>query len=41
MFTALKNISPTHMLDHDLYDFKNLESMLKVDTKVTKEFNML
>jgi tRNA 2-thiocytidine biosynthesis protein TtcA len=41
MFTALKNISPTHMLDHDLYDFKNLESMLKGDTKVTKEFNML
>lgn len=28
MFTALKNISPTHMLDESLYDFKNLKSKL-------------
>lgn len=41
MFNALKNISPTHMLDHDLYDFKNLESKLKGKMKVGKEFEML
>lgn len=41
MFNALKNISPTHMLDHDLYDFVNLESKLKGDLKVGKEFEML
>lgn len=41
MFNALKNISPTHMLDHDLYDFVNLESKLKGKTKVGKEFEML
>ncbi len=41
MFTALKNISPTHMLDHDLFDFKNLESKLMGDLKVGAEFDML
>ena len=41
MFNALKNISPTHMLDHDLYDFVNLEPKLKGDMKVGKEFEML
>jgi len=41
MFNALKNISPTHMLDHDLYDFKNLESKLKGEMKTGKEFEML
>ena len=41
MFTALKNISPTHMLDHDLYDFVNLESKLMGDLKVGAEFDML
>lgn len=41
MFTALKNISPTHMLDEDLYDFKNLQSKLVGDMKVGKEFEML
>ena len=41
MFTALKNISPTHMLDEDLYDFKNLKSKLIGEMKVGKEFEML
>jgi len=41
MFNALKNISPTHMLDHDLYDFKNLESKLKGEMKIGKEFELL
>jgi tRNA 2-thiocytidine biosynthesis protein TtcA len=41
MFNALKNISPTHMLDHDLYDFKNLESKLTGELKVGKEFELL
>lgn len=41
MFTALKNISPTHMLDHDLYDFINLESKLTGEVKKGKEFELL
>ncbi len=41
MFSALKNISPTHMLDHDLFDFKNLESKLKGNLKKGTEFEML
>ncbi len=41
MFTALKNISPTHMFDTDLYDFKNLQSKLMGETKVGTEFEML
>ena len=41
MFTALKNISPTHMFDTDLYDFKNLQSKLVGVTKVGAEFEML
>jgi tRNA 2-thiocytidine biosynthesis protein TtcA len=41
MFTALKNISPTHMLDEDLYDFKNLKSKLMGDMKVGEEFDMM
>ena len=41
MFTALKNISPTHMFDTDLYDFKNLQSKLVGDLKVGTEFEML
>lgn len=41
MFTALKNISPTHMFDTDLYDFKNLQSKLVGELKVGTEFEML
>jgi len=41
MFTALKNISPTHMLDEDLFDFKNLKSKLIGDMKEGKEYEML
>ncbi|MGV6860159.1 MAG: tRNA 2-thiocytidine(32) synthetase TtcA [Putridiphycobacter sp.] len=41
MFSALKNISPTHMLDHDLFDFKNLESKLTGDMKKGTEFELL
>lgn len=41
MFTALKNISPTHMFDTDLYDFKNLQSKLSGDLKTGAEFEML
>jgi tRNA 2-thiocytidine biosynthesis protein TtcA len=41
MFSALKNISPTHMLDHDLYDFKNLEPKLMGEIKKGTEFELL
>lgn len=41
MFSALSNISPTHMFDTDLYDFKNLESKLIGDLKLGKEFDMM
>ncbi|MCB9224002.1 MAG: tRNA 2-thiocytidine(32) synthetase TtcA [Crocinitomicaceae bacterium] len=41
MFSALKNISPTHMLDEDLYDFKNLQSKLIGELKKGKEFEMM
>lgn len=41
MFAALKNISPTHMFDTDLYDFKNLQSKLIGDMKAGQEFEML
>lgn len=40
MFSALKNISPTHMLDQDLFDFKNLESKLIGELKEGIEFEM-
>lgn len=41
MFSALSNISPTHMFDTDLYDFKTLQSKLMGDMKTGKEFDML
>jgi tRNA 2-thiocytidine biosynthesis protein TtcA len=41
IFSAFKNISPTHMFDTDLYDFKNLQSKLMGETKVGVEFEML
>lgn len=41
MFTALKNISPTHMLDHDLHDFANLKSKIMGEIKEGAEFEML
>lgn len=41
MFTALKNISPTHMFDTDLYDFQNLQSKLVGELKTGAEFEML
>ena len=41
MFTALKNISPTHMMDEDLYDFKNLQSKILGDMKIGTEFEMI
>lgn len=40
MFTALKNISPTHMMDHDLYDFKNLKSKIMGEMKAGMEYEM-
>lgn len=40
MFTALKNISPTHMMDPDLYDFKNLQSKLMGELKEGIEYEM-
>lgn len=40
MFTALKNISPTHMLDQDLFDFKNLQSKLMGEMKEGIEFEL-
>lgn len=41
IFSAFKNISPTHMFDSDLYDFKNLQSKIMGETKVGVEFEML
>ncbi len=41
MFTAMKNISPTHMLDHDLFDFKTLTPKLMGEVKAGKEFELL
>jgi tRNA 2-thiocytidine biosynthesis protein TtcA len=41
MFTALKNISPTHMFDTDLFDFKNLKSKVMGEVKAGTEFEML
>jgi tRNA 2-thiocytidine biosynthesis protein TtcA len=41
MFTALKNISPTHMLDEDLFDFKNLRSKMIGKMKEGQEYEML
>ncbi|MDA7804156.1 tRNA 2-thiocytidine(32) synthetase TtcA [Crocinitomix sp.] len=41
MFTALKNITPSHMFDADLYDFKNLESKIMGTVKEGTEFEML
>lgn len=40
MFSALSNISPTHMFDTDLYNFKELKSMLQGDMKSGQEFDM-
>ena len=41
MFTAMKNISPTHMLDHDLFDFNTLTPKLMGEVKAGKEFELL
>ena len=41
MFTALKNISPTHMLDEQLFDFKNLQSKMIGELKEGKEFDLM
>lgn len=40
MFAALKNISPSHMFDEDLFDFKNLESKVLGDAKAGAEYQM-
>jgi tRNA 2-thiocytidine biosynthesis protein TtcA len=31
IFNALKNISPSHLLDHDLFDFMNIKSFAEAD----------
>ncbi len=41
MFTALKHVTPSHMFDTDLYDFKNLTSKVMGEIKPGKEFEML
>lgn len=41
MFSALSNISPTHMFDTDLYDFKNLQSKLIGDLKEGTPFDLM
>ena len=41
MFAALKNISPSHMFDEDLFDFKKLESKVLGEIKEGKEFEMM
>ena len=37
MFNALKNISPTHLLDKDMYNFKDLESLIMNGKEVEGE----
>lgn len=37
MFTALKNVHPSHMLDHSIFDFGKLEPILKYRASVQKE----
>ena len=41
MFTALKNITPSHMFDADLYDFQNLKTKVMGEVKEGMEFEML
>lgn len=41
MFTALKNVTPSHMFDSGLYDFVNLKSNVMGEEKVGEEFEML
>jgi tRNA 2-thiocytidine biosynthesis protein TtcA len=40
IFTALRNITPSHMFDADLYDFKNLESKIMGTVKSGAEYEM-
>jgi tRNA 2-thiocytidine biosynthesis protein TtcA len=37
IFNALTNVSPTHLMDQDLYDFKNLKSLLGNDDELVGE----
>jgi tRNA 2-thiocytidine biosynthesis protein TtcA len=43
IFNALQNVSPSHLMDKDLYDFTNLKSLLKVEvpSEVPKEIEDL
>jgi tRNA 2-thiocytidine biosynthesis protein TtcA len=43
IFNALQNVSPSHLMDKDLYDFTNLKSLLKaeVPSEVPKEIEDL
>ncbi|MGB1104338.1 MAG: tRNA 2-thiocytidine(32) synthetase TtcA [Crocinitomicaceae bacterium] len=40
MFTALSKITPSHMFDSDLYDFKNLKSKVIGEMRVGQEYEM-
>jgi len=37
IFNAIQNISPSHLMDHKLYDFVNLESKIVKTEKVDQE----
>ncbi len=37
IFNALTNVSPTHLMDHKLYDFKTLTSLLNSDVELAGE----
>lgn len=37
IFNALTNVSPTHLMDHKLYDFKTLTSLLTSDVELAGE----
>jgi tRNA 2-thiocytidine biosynthesis protein TtcA len=37
IYNALRNVSPTHLLDPQLYDFKNLQSLLTSDKEMKGE----
>ena len=40
IFSALKNITPSHMFDSDLYDFKKLQSKVMGEIKAGTDYDM-
>jgi hypothetical protein len=36
IFNSIKNISPSHLLDQDIYDFKELVPVLNTNKKMSE-----